>query len=88
LLRRQLLTSEKTMHRLAVLAAAGIVIAAMSPADAASRHKHKVRATPVATQRAPVQPAVANRPVWAAPQQCYTDDGYGRFLPCDLSDGR
>ena len=76
------------MHRLVFLAAAGVVVAAISPADAAPRHKHKVRATAV-TKRAPVvQPAVANRPVWGAPQQCYTDDGYGRFLPCDVSDGR
>ena len=54
------------MHRLVFLAAAGIALAAMSPADAAPRHKHKVRAAPAATQRAPVvQPAVANRPIWA-----------------------
>ena len=59
----------------------------MSPADAAARHKHKVRA-PAVVQQAPVLPAVANRPAWAAPQQCYTNDGYVRFLPCDVGDGR
>jgi len=82
------------MRRLALLAAAGIALAGMSPADAAPRHKHKVRA-PVSTQAAPaVQPAFtnrptfANRPTWAAPQQCYTNDGFGRFLPCDVGDGR
>ena len=75
------------MHRLALLTAAGIAIAAMSPADAAPRHKHKVR--PAVTQSAPVmQPAVARRPVWAGPQQCFTDEGYGRFVPCDVGDGR
>ena len=74
------------MHRLAVLAASGIALASMSPADAATRDK-KVRA-PAATQSAPVGPAVANRPSWAAPHQCYTSDGYGRFIPCDLGDGR
>ena len=74
------------MHRLALFVA--VVIAGMSPAEAAARHKHKVR-PPAVTQRAPLmQPAVANRPVWAAPQQCLTDDGYGRFLPCDVGDGR
>ncbi len=77
------------MHRLALFAAAGIVIATMSPADAAARHKHKVRVAPAVTQRAPVmQPAFANRPIWAAPQQCFTDEGYGRFVPCDVGDGR
>ena len=73
------------MHRLVLFVA--IVIAGMSPADAAARHKHKVRAA--AAQSVPVmQPAFTNRPAWAAPQQCYTNDGYGRFLPCDVGDGR
>jgi hypothetical protein len=79
------------MHRLAVLAAVGIAaMSGMSSADAAARHKHKIRAVPPVAQRAPadVQPAFANRPTWAAPQQCYTNDGYGRFLPCDVGDGR
>ena len=77
------------MHRLVFLVAAGIAIAAMSPADAAPRHKHKVRAAPAVTQRAPVMyPVVANRPIWAAPQQCFTDEGYGRFVPCDVGDSR
>jgi hypothetical protein len=86
------------MHRFAVLAAAGIAVAmsGMSSADAAARHKHKIRAVPPVAQHAPadVQPAFinrptfANRPTWAAPQQCYTNDGYGRFLPCDIGDGR
>ena len=76
------------MHRFVVLAA--------------GRHRHcrhvargcrapvtSTRSAPPVAQSAPVmQPAVANRPVWAAPQQCYTDDGYGRFLPCDVGDGR
>jgi hypothetical protein len=76
------------MRRLDLLAAAGIALAGMSPADAAPRHKHKVRAA-VSTQAAPaVQPAFAKRPAWAAPQQCLSDDGYGRFLPCDVGDGR
>ena len=75
------------MHRLALFAAAGIVIAAISPASAAARHKHKVRA-PAAQSPPVMQPAFTNRPAWAAPQQCYTNDGYGRFLPCDVGDGR
>ena len=75
------------MHRLALFAAVGTVIAAVAPADAAARHKHKVR--PAVTQAAPVvQPAVAGRPAWAAPWRCVTDDGYGRYLPCDVGDGR
>ncbi len=73
------------MQRLALVVA--VVIAGMSPAEAAARHKHKVN--PAVTQSAPVVPAVARRPaLGAAPQQCLTDDGYGRFLPCDVGDGR
>jgi hypothetical protein len=73
------------MHRLAVLIAAG-VLCGMSPADAAARPKHKIRAV---AHGAPVaQPVGANRPIWAAPQQCFTNDGNGRFLPCDIGDGR
>ena len=76
------------MHRLAFLIAAGIVVglSGISPADAAARHKHKIRAVP-SVAHAVAQPVAGNRPVWAAPQQCFTNDGYGRFLPCDLGDG-
>ena len=75
------------MHRL--LIAAGIALFVMSPAEAASRHKHKGRAPAAQSALAPaVQRAFTNRPTWAAPQQCYTNDGYGRYLPCDVGDGR
>ena len=74
------------MLRLAFFVA-GIALFAMSSAGAAARHKHKVR-PPAVVQSAPVQPAFASRPAWAAPQRCYTNDGYGRFLPCDVGDGR
>ncbi len=26
-------------------------------------------------------------PVWAHPNRCFTDEGYGRFLPCGYSGG-
>jgi hypothetical protein len=28
-----------------------------------------------------------NRPYWAAPGECFTDDGGGRFRPCNAGDG-
>lgn len=74
------------MHRL--LIAAGIALFVGSSADAAPRHKHKVRPAPAAQSAPVMQPAFVRRPAWAAPQQCVTDDGYGRFLPCDVGDGR
>ena len=44
------------MHRFVVLAAGIMAISGISPADAASRHKHKVR-PPVARSTPVVQPA-------------------------------
>jgi hypothetical protein len=84
--RRQ--AGRKTMHRLALLAAFVIGLSGITSADAA-RHK-KVKGTP---QPAPAYAQPANRPdirpPWAmSPQQCFTDDGYGRFLPCAIGDGR
>ncbi len=26
-----------------------------------------------------------NRPAWTRGTECYTDEGYGRFSPCDMS---
>ena len=64
---------------------------AIPVAQAAHKAKHKVR---VVHNQAAVVPAVAAdpyaayyrsgpRPPWAAPWQCFTDEGYGRFRPCD-----
>jgi hypothetical protein len=74
------------MHRLAFLTAtAGIVLSGFGSADAATRHKAKHHAQPPAARQAPVIPrdVSTNRPRWASPQQCFTDDGYGRFTPCE-----
>jgi hypothetical protein len=79
-----------TMHRLLSTLLAVLVVGqfGVTSADAA-RHK-KIKAAPA--QAAPVytQPAghPPYRPAWMAPQQCVTDDGYGRFLPCDVGDAR
>ena len=27
-------------------------------------------------------------PIWRGPNECFTDDGYGRFTPCDVSGAR
>ena len=63
------------------------VMLATIPADAASRHKYKrhQRAIPIAARVAPAQ---LNRPVWASPYECYTDEGYGRFWPCGAGRSR
>jgi hypothetical protein len=35
-----------------------------------------------------LQPGFPTRPSWAAPGECFTDDGYGRFRSCSSSGGR
>lgn len=68
--------------RTILLATLATVVLAAVPADAASRHGHKHHhaAAPAVVRTAPA-PAL-NRPVWASPYECYTDEGYGRFWPC------
>ena len=76
-------------YLIATLAALSIL--GVSVADAAQR-KHKrqkvVRHIPVVMQ-GPALQAFPNhpptRPAWTRGSECYTDDGYGRFLPCDLA---
>ena len=69
------------MTRIIIVAVA--VALAGTSAEAAARKSARPEAR--ALQSAPVAAhgyAVANRPAWAAPGECYTDDGYGRFSPC------
>jgi hypothetical protein len=64
---------------LVILSVAGIGVA-----DAASKRKpHKTRAIPP-TLNEPARPTVARTPgpPWAGPGECYTDDGYGRYVLC------
>jgi len=71
---------ERTMFRIIVATLAALAIA--GPADAAGKRKRtKVRhVAPIAA--APAAPYGTPRPVWAQPWECYTDEGYGRYLPC------
>ena len=75
------------MQRFCLILAAAFTVSlpGMPPADAA-QHK-KAKAAPPAAEVQPANRAMA-RPPWAAPQQCFTDDGYGRFVSCSVGDGR
>jgi hypothetical protein len=70
--------------------AAAVTIALATDADA--KNKPRKRATPVAVQEAPAfhqQPArmIEVKPgYWISSYGCVTDDGYGRRLPCDITD--
>jgi hypothetical protein len=66
---------------LAVLAI--LSIASLDAGAAGKRKKHKVKVIPP-TLNAPAHPATARTPgpPWAGPGECYTDDGYGRYVLC------
>lgn len=72
------------MFRILLAAVAALSLASLDTADAAGKRKRqKVRAHPPAVT-APMKPAVTRRPgpSWAGPNDCYTDEGYGRYLLC------
>ena len=74
-----------------LLTAAIMLALTAGAADAAHKPKHKTRTV---RHHAAIVPYVAPdpyaayyrpgpRPPWAAPWQCFTDEGYGRYRPCD-----
>ena len=73
------------MHRV-LLGVAFATAMVATAADATPRHKHH-RAAPAAygaaQSYAPVVRGPQVGPAWAGPNQCWTDDGYGRYAPCD-----
>jgi hypothetical protein len=51
--------------------------------DAAARKSARPEARAVQSTPAAARAyEFANRPSWAGPNECFTDDGYGRFWPC------
>lgn len=85
------------MRTIVVILAAAVVslgaLAASDPAEARHKrhhlrpHAYPKRVVPVyprAVYPAPIRvwPLPRNRPPWAAPWECYTDEGYGRFRSC------
>ena len=65
------------MTRLLIIATA-LTFVATTFAEAAPRK----RTVAVTTKQVSLQAAFPNRPAWAAADDCFTDDGYGRFWPC------
>ena len=80
------------MARTLLLAAIAIsLIAPIATADAGTRQKHKrqYKAPAKAAQQPPyvypwAVPVNSGRrgPPWAMPNECYNDEGYGRWSPC------
>ena len=78
------------MRSILTLTLAGLIAATtLAPASAATKHKRK--AAPVQTEEslgAWQQTPVAARPVvpgivYQQPNECFTDEGYGRYASCD-----
>jgi hypothetical protein len=67
------------MHRLLLVLGVAVATAliAVASAQAASRQKHHAKRTP----------QVAARTHGAEPSMCWTDEGYGRRVPCDVGGG-
>lgn len=81
------------LSRLALVGVVGVLaVSAIAPASAATRHRAPA---PIATSETTMNEApVAARdygsgynqtgPVWRGPNECFTDEGYGRFTSCDI----
>lgn len=73
----------RALLRTVMAALAILALMSAGPADAAKRKRQKVRVhSPAATM--PMKPAAARPrgPSWAGPNECYTDEGYGRYVSC------
>ena len=78
------------LSRLAVAGMLGVLsVAAMAPASAATKQKRAAPAQPATTSGdvvgLPIHPAWSPVPpaVYRAPNDCFTDEGYGRYTACD-----
>lgn len=66
---------------LRILIAAALATAVIGTADAAGRHKKRGHYAHPAYAHVVRTPQVG--PIWAGPNQCWTDEGYGRYAPCN-----
>ncbi len=66
-----------------IVAVAALSFVAAGTAEAAGKPKHhKVVGADGLVAYLPAPVVSAARPPWAAPWECYTDEGYGRFRSC------
>ena len=75
------------LTRFAFLGVAGALAAsAIVPASAATRHRAPAPSVPFLNE-APVAARTPGYnqtgPVWRGPNECFMDEGYGRFTSCD-----
>ena len=72
------------MFRILITALALVSLAGIGTADAAAKKKKMRHAAPTPAITAPVYPPYRGTPgpIWANPNECYTDEGYGGYWPC------
>jgi hypothetical protein len=67
-----------------LIAGLTVLSVACGTADAATKKKKAHHAASAPVVSAPVYPyrAPTAGPLWANPNECFTDEGYGRYWPC------
>jgi len=72
------------MFRIFIAGLALLSLAWVGTADAATKKKKTHHAAPAPEMAAPVYRyhGRTSGPPWASPNECYTDEGYGRYWPC------
>lgn len=82
-----------TIFKTALMLVASTLAMPLAADVADAKSKHRKRATSVAAQPAPGVHQQAARMievkpgVWISSYGCITDEGYGRYNSCDLTDG-
>jgi len=72
------------LTRFAFLGIAGaLAISTIVPASAATRHRAPAPSLNDAPVAARASGYTQTGPVWRAPNECFSDEGYGRFTSCD-----
>jgi hypothetical protein len=82
----------KSRTLLALLAAAALLCAGVAEAAPSKKKKKVSRGHVPVVVSAPAAPPMhvdptmgRPRPAWAGPNECFTDEGYGRYVPCSIS---
>ena len=77
-------------YRTLIAALTALSFVAIGATEAAAKHKrYKVyRGGAYAHVRVLPYYARTPGPPWAQPWECYTDEGYGRYRPCNAGRGR
>jgi hypothetical protein len=72
------------MFRIFIAGLALLSLAWGATADAATKKKKAHQAAPASEMPAPAyrHHGRTSGPPWAGPNECYTDEGYGRYWPC------